>query len=256
MAKTANWIITFDDGPLPADQPTWTTNEDELLQPLKSILDTLAKFQSQPITAVFYMRGPQYPWADLHMPAPTPSDFKNGMRLIIEAGHYAGLHCFSHNPDRWRTLFPVKQTILQDLSDGLNFFGQFGLPMTHAMRAPYGGFTPAIDKWAEKWCGSNGYLYHEWALDTYDWLHHPDNPIPLFVDDAQGHLDFCRTHLKIYAPWEMGPKSRERDVLMHVSKRTAANLPEILECLVQVSEIWGFRPRFEIPSKYVSKAGG
>lgn len=254
MQKTANWIITFDDGPLPADKPTWDSDERELLGPLQSILDTLAQFQPAPITAVFYMRGPQFPWVDQGLPVPSNALLAEGMGRIVAAGHYAAVHCYSHNPDLWRTLLPDEGKVKGDLDQALALFSSFGHPLTQGLRVPYGAVTPAVETWANEWAENNGFLYHEWALDSYDWLHHPDCLPPLYVNDSPGHLDFCRLHLNLYAPWEMGPQSRQKDVLMHISARTALHLPALLDCLVRVSGTWGFQPRFDVPAAYVNAA--
>lgn len=254
MRKTANWIITFDDGPLPADKPTWESDELELLGPLQHILDTLAQFQPAPITAVFYLRGPQFPWVDQGLPAPSNALLAEGTGRIVAAGHFAAVHCYSHNPDLWRTLLPDEANVKGDLDQAAALFSSFGQPLTRVVRVPYGAATPAVETWAREWAEGHGFLYHEWALDMYDWLHHPDCLPPLYVNDPEGHRAFSRLHVNLYAPWEMAPKSREKDVLLHVSERTAEHLPALLDHLVCVSEVWGCRPRFEIPATYVNQA--
>src|SRR5262249_19207632 len=94
--STAEWILTFDDGPLPGD---WTSLDDgaDPLGPLQGILDTLATHRAAPITAVFFLRGPAYPW---NPPAPD-SLIRQGVQRIEQAGHALALHCFRHDPDLW-----------------------------------------------------------------------------------------------------------------------------------------------------------
>lgn len=254
MARTANWILTFDDGPLPADKRNWNNDEGELLAPLAGILQTLATFGPSPITAVFYLRGPQFPWIDLGLPVPSDAIFEAGLRMIVDAGHAAAVHCYSHNPDLWRRIFPDKERLLADLDTAVEYFSQFGSPLSPAVRAPYGGFGDSVDRWVGKWAAQRGYAYHEWALDTADWLHHPDTFPQLFVDEPRAHRDYIHLQLAIHAPAKIGSAARQSDVLMHVSERTDQHLSDYLQKLVDISKFWGARPAFEVPAAYFNGA--
>ena len=68
---TAEWILTFDDGPLPADVTTFDAADPraktKLLKPLKTILKKLREHLGGPIRAMFFLRGPAFPW-----PSPVP----------------------------------------------------------------------------------------------------------------------------------------------------------------------------------------
>ena len=61
--NTAEWILTFDDGPLPADvSDADGLTEEQFLAPLTQILHHLRHYGPQPLPAVFYLRGPGFPW--------------------------------------------------------------------------------------------------------------------------------------------------------------------------------------------------
>lgn len=249
MARIANWILTFDDGPLPSDLATWTVAEPELLDPLSSILQTLSQ---EGIQAVFYLRGPQFPWLDQGLPRPSDALFATGVQMITSAGHHAAVHCFSHNPALWRTLVPDKTALQADLDAANQYFGQFGFPLAPICRLPYGGFSLAAELAGKDWCRANGLGYREWSLDPQDWLHHPDNTLPLHTGDAAGHLELMRWNIALNAPWHMAPASRRKDVLLHVSHRTATHLPALINQLRQTSALWNRSAEFSVPAAYLA----
>ena len=247
-AQSAEWILTFDDGPLPADITTWTPGqEDDLLQPLRQMLTTLQTHPEGPIPAVFYLRGKVYPWgAD----APLDDVIHRGLDLIGAADerHRAELHCNSHEPDLWWDWLFRADDIHRDLDDAVAYFTpMLPRPMT-AFRPPYGqGGIPG-----RSWAADRHFRWHDWDLDSEDWLHHPDaSPlIRQYVGDPAGHLKHILSILPFRIFWNLfAPDAR--DILMHVNTHTASYLDQIIDCICDTTRDLGHEPIFTVPDSYL-----
>jgi peptidoglycan/xylan/chitin deacetylase (PgdA/CDA1 family) len=242
----AEWIITFDDGPLPGDLTTWTAGqEDVLLDPLTRILEILETHPPGPIPAVFYLRGKVYPWgAD----APLDAVLQRGVQKIVDAGHSAALHCNSHDPDLWFGWALRAPEIFLDLDAGVQYFTpMLAQPMT-AFRPPYGQGGLAGTSWAVL----NRFRWRTWDIDSEDWLHHPDvGPlIRRYVDDPHGHLQHILQSLPVRMLWHtFWPGAN--DFLMHVSVRTASYLDKIIDGICATTRALQHEPRFVVPSDYL-----
>ncbi len=243
----ADWILTFDDGPLAADLVSWNFDARELLGPLNSILATLRTYRAQPLKAVFYLRGPGYPWMKDGLPVPPDAVFAEGLRAIAADGHVLALHCYSHDPDIYRRLLPKKVDVYADADRAVQFFSQFGITITKLFRPPYGGGGQEARAWAR----DRRYRYHHWVLDSVDWVHHPDAIPPLFVNDPAAHLFHACLNLRIQGTRELLFGPRNKDVLFHVSQRTALHLREYLDTLSETTQAFGSQPEFRVASDYL-----
>jgi peptidoglycan/xylan/chitin deacetylase (PgdA/CDA1 family) len=241
----AEWILTFDDGPLPADVvKAEGLTDGQLLDPLKRIIAALADHPEGPMPAVFFVRGPAYPW-----PSPPPKRiFRKGIQMILEAGHHVGIHCHRHDPDLWWGWLFRGPEIHDDLDRCVAYFEPLvGRPMT-TFRPPYGqGGFPAF-----QWAAQQGIKYHLVDLDPEDWRHHPDaRLLRRFVNAPQRHLRHMRAELDAKL-WMHTLRPGARDVLFHVSIRTADFLPRLLDHIVELTRRLGRTPRFVVPQDYLS----
>jgi peptidoglycan/xylan/chitin deacetylase (PgdA/CDA1 family) len=250
MAKrkpVAEWIVTFDDGPLPSDVTTWTRGrENDLLKPLRRILKVLREHPRGPIPSVFFLRGPAYPWGRNR---PPDEVFRRGVRAIERDGHAVAVHCFSHNPDLWWNWLLTGSQIHRDLDRAVGYFQPMARSPLTTFRPPYGqGGLPGVT-----WAVLRRFKYHRWDVDSEDWLHHPDVDAFLrrFENDPQAHLRYILETLPlkmwIHTVWP-GPN----DVLLHVSERTAGCLDRIIDRVCEVTQAQGHRPQFVAPQSYLS----
>jgi peptidoglycan/xylan/chitin deacetylase (PgdA/CDA1 family) len=243
--RYARWVITFDDGPLPTDlYEIDRANPAAALDPLAQVLDVLATYPAGRVPATFYVRGPAYPW---RTPPPTWL-FRDGLRMIrrADARHEIGLHCLRHDPALWFYwwLHPW-QRIMRDLDGALAFFG--ALPGAEPMvrfRPPYGRGGPGGRIWARR----NGYAYHLWDLDSEDWLHHlGPNLLRMraYQQDVQAeqHRLYISDRLRRWLPRIISDR-QAREILFHVSRRTAGYLSSLLDVIVDVSRRCGYEPLF------------
>ncbi len=246
--KPARWAITFDDGPLPADLYEIDDADPELaLQPLSEILETLSTYAEGPVPATFFLRGPMYPWT-----APPPrSVFEAGVHQIEEADalHQIGLHCNRHDPDLWfHWWLRLWSEIAQDLDDGEAFFRPMLTRPMSRFRPPYGAGGPAGVIWASQ----HNYAYHRWDVDSEDWRHHRD-AISLGLGayeqdtDVETHFEHIRDLLTFWTPLVISERT-PREILLHVSHRTAGYLGRILDVICTVTRQLGFEPRFVPPA--------
>src|SRR5580765_6025225 len=139
----AEWILTFDDGPLPGDL-TVLGSDSDALAPLTQILDVLAIHLATPISAVFFLRGPDYPWKP---PAPDPL-IQAGVRAIDAAGHALALHCYRHDPDLWWGWPVTADEIWTDLNHCARYFAAITSQQLGAFRPPYGQGGLSAMAWA------------------------------------------------------------------------------------------------------------
>jgi peptidoglycan/xylan/chitin deacetylase (PgdA/CDA1 family) len=240
----SEWILTFDDGPLPADvTEIGDQSVDEMLAPLDSILESLATQLAQPIPAVFFLRGPAYPW----VPAAPDALLAEGVRRIDQAGQNLGLHCHRHDPDLWHGWPGTADAIWRDLDECLRYFSAMTTQPLLTFRPPYGDGGLSSVAWATE----NGRRFHRWDIDSEDWLHHPDaGLLRRFENDASGHLDHILASLPakmwFHALWP-GPN----DLLLHVSRRTADALPQIIERIIEITSGLGRDARFVVPDAYL-----
>lgn len=238
----AEWILTFDDGPLPSDVvSTEGLSEDELLAPLEAILKALNEHEDGPIPAVFYLRGPAYPWTT----PPPKSVFERGIEFILNDGHRVALHCFRHDPNLWWGWLTRSAKIKEDLDRGLEYFEPITGKLT-AFRPPYGqGGIPAFD-----WAREHNIRHHLMDVDTKDWRHHPDALFRRWVDDPGGHL----FHILNSLPSEMWFHTLwpgANDVLLHVSVRTAGFLPQIIDRISKSTRDLFHEPKYVVPDEYM-----
>jgi hypothetical protein len=245
-APIAEWILTFDDGPLPGDVTTFTPGqEDKLLEPLAQILDTLKNHPDGPLPAVFYLRGKVYPWG---ANAPLDATIQKGVDMIVQAGQHTALHCNSHDPDLWFNWLLRASEIFLDLDAGVRYFTPMLPQPMSAFRPPYGQGGLAGTSWANL----NRFRWHSWDIDTEDWLHHPDaNPlIRDYIDDPPGHLQHILASLPVRMLWHtFWPGAN--DFLMHVSVRTADYLDKIIAGICTTTRDLQHEPRFVVPSQYL-----
>ncbi len=239
----AEWILTFDDGPLAADMVDATGLSDaELLTPLDQILETLATHPEGPIKAVFFVRGPAYPW-----PTPPPdSAFQKGIDRILDEGHFIGLHAYRHDPELWWNWLTRAPEITEDLDRCRAYFEPMvGADIT-VFRPPYGqGGIPAFD-----WAQENNVKYHLMDVDTEDWKHHPDGLNLLWENDPVGHLDYM-LHFLPSKMWFHTLSPGANDILFHVSERTAGFLDRLIERVSEATRLLGHEPKYVVPSEYV-----
>lgn len=237
------WILTFDDGPLPADvSDVAGLTDEQLLAPLVKILHHLRRYGPQPLQAVFYLRGPGFPWNT----PPRRCVYARGVERILAERHHVGIHCYNHDPHIWWNSAARRDGVIRDLDRWVEYFQPMLTEPVRVLRPAYGACEQVIQDWAEQ----NGVRVHMWDMDTQDWVHHDDATVQSFVDEPEDHLRHIRETIgEFIRPTE---NCRGGDILMHVSKRTADHLPEILDCIAGATRSCGQEPRFHVPSAYLS----
>ena len=247
----AEWILTFDDGPLPADVTEYDANDpradDKLLRPLEQILETLRSRRAGRIKAVFFLRGRGFPWKK-RTPKPPPVEvFEDGVAMIVADGHRLGLHCYSHDPKIWRVPFESRTAINEDLKTGRRFFEEeCGAGTLTTFRPPYGGGGSSAMKWAER----KELVFHRWDIDPEDWLHHPDAGLfRRFERQGARHRKHVvdRLHLGAFVH-AIFPNPN--DFLFHVSKRTAKHLDAFLSAIENSTRSVGRDSKWVVPDSY------
>ena len=237
------WILTFDDGPLAADVVDATgLSREELLRPLDQTLDTLATHPDGPIKAVFFVRGPAYPW-----PTPPPdSAFATGIDRIRHKGHVIGLHAYRHDPELWWNWLSRGAEIREDLDRCKAYFEPMvGADIT-VFRPPYGqGGIPAFD-----WARAHNVKHQLVDVDTKDWKHHHDALSRRWENDPQGHLDYMIDSLP-GRMWFHTLWPGANDILFHVSERTAGFLGSLIDRVSEVTRMLGHEPKYVVPAEYV-----
>ncbi|GJM24318.1 MAG: hypothetical protein DHS20C16_07330 [Phycisphaerae bacterium] len=254
-------VLTFDDGPLAADQPLTNASgaSDELLQPLRAILDTLER---RGVRAMFFIEGPGYDGAgdagrDL---------FATGLRAIHDREHVMGYHAFDHDPAIWsQTLgpplfgrVPMRADLVQlvayidsalaTVDDNQN---EWFAPV---FRQPFGGSGISRSE-AQIVAQEFGWIYHGFVIDSVDWTDNlesdPAVADGLPIQDETERIDFVRRRIRsgIFRNWD-----REViDVLLHVNTFTATNLDTwIDEIETAYSQKSGATIVFDVPECYLT----
>ncbi|HNO78542.1 MAG TPA: polysaccharide deacetylase family protein [Phycisphaerae bacterium] len=234
-SETANRVtvvLTFDDGPLAADQSLDNASgaSVELLDQLNAILDTLNRRGAR---AVFYIEGP----GDDETGSAVQSLFADGLRSIHDQGHVLGYHAFNHDPAIWsQTLGPpffgrtaMRSDLVQltaYLDTTLEVVGANRLEwFTPVYRQPFGGSGISRSE-AEAVAQELGWIYHGFVIDSVDWTDNLESDPTLteglpFETDTE-RVEFVRRRIRsgIFRNWD-----REViDILFHVNAFTAANL--------------------------------
>jgi len=247
----AEWILTFDDGPLPSDIVDYDASDpnagDELLAPLDSIVSKLRDHPAGPIPAVFFLRGPGYPWKPGRKPP--KALFARGVRMILDAGHAVGIHCFKHDPELWWNWLFTAERIQRDLDRCVDYFSSMLPGRMTVFRPPYGQGGPPGVAWARR----HRVRHRRWDMDTEDWLHHADAAdfARRFENDPDGHLrhivDSLPVKMLVHTFWPGA-----NDFLLHVSVRTASYLDRILDRICEVTRLQGHEPAFVVPRTYLT----
>jgi peptidoglycan/xylan/chitin deacetylase (PgdA/CDA1 family) len=258
-------VLTFDDGPLAADQSLENASPAavELLQPLRTILDTLDRRGAR---AVFYIEGPGSDDAGEAL----QSLFANGLEAIHERDHVLGYHAFNHDPAIWsQTLGPPlfgRVPMREDL-DRLVAYVDAALAIVDAdrdewfsalYRQPFGG--SGISRFEAQVVAQDlGWIYHGFVIDSVDWTDNLESDPGLVAglpfDDETQRIAFVRRRIRsgIFRHWD-----REViDVLLHVNTFTAANLDAwIDEIEAAYSQKAGAAIVFDVPECYLTTPDG
>jgi peptidoglycan/xylan/chitin deacetylase (PgdA/CDA1 family) len=178
--ETVSVVLTFDDGPLPADVSTEVRADggEELLDPLKIILEVL---QRRGVQAVFFVAGPG-PSGETDVLQAT---WARGIAAMRAAGHVLGYHAFDHDAEVWAAPLRPPAIALSMISADLDelertidqALGPLDLAGTDVFsplfRQPFGG---ALFSSHEGWrtAHERGWTYHAYAIDSADWIVNAD----------------------------------------------------------------------------------
>jgi peptidoglycan/xylan/chitin deacetylase (PgdA/CDA1 family) len=230
---------------------------DELLRPLRAILDTL---EARGARGVFYFTGPgNRPDARAFLPI-----HRDAITEIHHGGHVLGYHAYAHEPLNWMQFVGqderIESRIRADLARLEAYLDEVligaGLARERVFsplfRQPYGGAGVSAGSGA---CIARefGWTTHGFLIDAGDWVVNADAtvlapPAP-FTDDAS-RVDFVKERLRAGAARQAGRATV--DVLMHVNHLTAAHLDEWIDTLDEAfAQTTGFAPGFNVPSDYL-----
>jgi peptidoglycan/xylan/chitin deacetylase (PgdA/CDA1 family) len=253
-------VLTFDDGPIPADiaDPELRPDLDLLLAPLNEVL---ARLEAHGARAVFYIKGPGTSDAAEELkPA-----YAAGIGLMREAGHVLGYHCYRHAQDVWIEPFepgPVVQgRMTADLDQLVVFLDDVLAPsgleqadvFSPLFRPPFGGAGMSAPD-AEAVARARGWTFHGFRIDSMDWTTNADADVQLTarlpVASEADHVAYVRRCLRRGVSRQAG--CQDVDVLMHINAFTAAHLDEWFDELTAACvEETGYPPVFDVPDAYL-----
>jgi peptidoglycan/xylan/chitin deacetylase (PgdA/CDA1 family) len=253
--EPARIVITFDDGPLPADvaDPEIVPERETLLVPLEKILDTLNAHDAQ---AVFYIKGPGTAKAGEIL----ADIFFDGLNEIHSAGHIMGYHAYQHEPSIWG--LPLQDSFLrqrkmrkdlQSLASYVETVTKGEIKLAEVFRQPYGGDRVCrIDGWTV--ATSMGLTYHGYDIDSFDWTENTDvnkeiiRDLPVITEED--HMNFIRK--KFHEQAIRHADDAVVDVLFHVNHFTADHLGELIDLLREEFEhSTGRSVLFKVPKSYL-----
>jgi peptidoglycan/xylan/chitin deacetylase (PgdA/CDA1 family) len=256
----ARIVLTFDDGPLPADVDlaTTTLSDEELLAPLSAILATL---EARGLRGVFFVEGPGSAEAGAEM----LNAFAQGLAMIHRSGHVLGYHGFAQDTRIWAPplSLPVSTPLAmrRDL-DELERYLDAALARVNLTRAeafaslfrqPFGGLgSSAIQGFLES--QRRGWTYRGYLIDSLDWTGNIEVDPALIsglpVATGADHSAYVRERLRAGAA-----RHADRavvDVLFHVNHFTAARLDAFLDTLAAAfAEQTAARVEFSVPDCYL-----
>jgi len=227
-------VLTFDDGPLPADLPAPPGNDDAALAPLRAVLAALAANDAE---ALFYIKGP----GSAASAGEFATTFATALAEIHAAGHQLGYHAFDHADPVWRQplWLPLATELMSADLERLEGFLDTSLAgadlsredvFAPVFRQPFGGLT-AGQMGAQLAAAQRGWTVHGYAVDSGDWIVNADAPAELVAllpakTDAE-RVAYVRGRLRCATRRQAGRDVI--DVLCHVNSFTAAHLPEFLQ---------------------------
>jgi peptidoglycan/xylan/chitin deacetylase (PgdA/CDA1 family) len=253
-------VLTFDDGPLPADVADLAENAGDpkaLLDPLRQILAVL---EQEGARAVFFVAGP----GSQEAADPLAPVYAEALTAIHDSGHILGYHAFSHDPNTWLEPlnFPgiVEAKMAVDL-DRLQAFIDKALALTGytqdeifspLFRQPYlgGGVLWRLGRYV---ANERGWVYRGVDIDSVDWTANAD--VPSFVESAlpvateEEHVDYVLSRLRDGVS-RRGHRE-PTDVLFHLNHFTAAHLVEWIDALRAAFADAGYdKVIFDVPPCY------
>lgn len=256
-------VLTFDDGPLPADGPAPAAHQDPnaLALPLRMILETLDR---RGVEAVFYIAGPGL----LDAPAAFDAYFAQTLPEIAAAGHFVGYHAWRHDAEIWAPALRQSDLVQRRMHDDLDRLEELlsrALQtagrnaedvLSPVFRQPYGGRGVAAYD-GEAVAAERGWVYHGFHVDSADWLRHrdvdPNLGRSLGADTEAAHVGFVRDRLRDGIAQHR--ESAVVDVLFHVNTLTSVHLDEwIAELADAARHHTGAEPQFVVPACYLSLA--
>lgn len=255
-------VLTFDDGPLPADVARFDAPLDAAaaLAPLREILATLRRRQ---LPAVFFVQGPRATTA----PRELLAVYSAALFEIHADGHRAGYHGFAPDPRVWiQPLTPpvFAAGVMSRDFDRLETYLDAALAPTGLsrdavfaplFRQPFGG--AGVSRTAGVLAAAaRGWTYRGFALDSTDWIVNADAPLALLaVEELTVAAAAARVAQRLA---QAAGRLRDRpvvDVLFHVNHLTAAHLDEWIDALVSAfAELDGQPPVFDVPACYLSES--
>ena len=259
IGKPVSVVLTFDDGPLPADVPAdvRAAAGDTLLDPLWQILQVLNR---RGVRAVFYIAAPgNEPDARA-----LSSVWAQGVAGIHSAGHVPGYHAFRHDPAVWAdpSRCPVQameamRVDLDQLEDYASLaLAPLGLARTDVFqpvfRQPYGGVV--FDSYeACRVANERGWRCHAYVIDSLDWLVNVDTS----ADLRESVLSCAQADTIAIVAEQLQRRAAETDcesivdILMHVNHQTADHLDEWIDTLTTAFAEQGRTAIFEVPAAYL-----
>jgi peptidoglycan/xylan/chitin deacetylase (PgdA/CDA1 family) len=253
-------VLTFDDGPLPADVADFQQAADRssLLVPLNQILSVL---EQKGATGVFYLKGPGTPEAG----EAVKDLFTEAIDSLHQANQVMGYHAFNHNKTLWgrSTLFSDQKTedMKNDLRQLKAYINQAAAPLgwaagdvlTPVFRQPYGG---RIFGWTDGWkaAAQLGLTYHGYDIDSFDWTQNidagPDIQSHFPAHTEVDHVAFVKEQIRKRA--DKFANAASVDILLHVNSFTATHLAEwIDELQTDFERVSGKTIIFAVPETYL-----
>jgi peptidoglycan/xylan/chitin deacetylase (PgdA/CDA1 family) len=254
-------VLTFDDGPLPADlaPPREGYSADELLEPLREILATLARNDAD---AVFFVQGP----GNEVLGAEGMAACATALREMHAAGHTLGFHAYNPDPAIWIRPSPLPALAAVPMEADLDRLVAWvdaaaedaGLApdevFAPVFRQPFGGMgisrVPAFLA-----ATARGWKYRGFRIDSADWARNTDRPKIVgdrfaSVDEAE-YVDFVVDRLRDGVR-RNADNVAVVDVLFHVNSFTAAHLPTWVDALRdEMVALYGIASAFSVPDEYV-----
>ncbi|MGG5252138.1 polysaccharide deacetylase family protein [Neobacillus sp. SM06] len=185
----------------------YLTFDDDPNQHLEEILDIL---KAKKAKATFFLLEPQI------------RAYRDAVKRLVAEGHYPALHSVTHDKNKLYSGSP--QNVINEMEQTRKTLLEVTGVDSKLTRAPYGS-KPYMTEPFRNALADDGLKMWDWNIDSMDWKYQQTDPAKI-LENIQKGFELVKN------------KSEPIVILMHVTKGTAAILPQVIDYLS--SQGYGF----------------